>query len=131
MATTSGGPKPGRGFPGVNGLALFFHLRKTVALTEAVLKDSRVHWVPKVAFVTGVGTLLLALVFPELIADLIALDIPGIGWAFDALGLPTEFAIDWVVVSVAAFNLLKLFPAEIVGEHYDRLFRSRRRSRAA
>ena len=131
MATRSGGPKPGQSFPGFSGLSLFFHLRKTVALAEAVLKDSRVHWVPKVAFVTGVGTLLLALIFPELIIDLIGLEIPGIGWAFDALGLPTEFAVDWIFVSVAAFNLLKLFPAEIVGEHYDRLFRSRRGNRAA
>jgi hypothetical protein len=110
---------------------LFFHLRKTVKLAQAVLEDSRVHWVPKVAFVTGVGTLLLALIFPELITDLVALGVPGVGWAFDALGLPTEFAMDWVFVSVAAFNLLKLFPAEIVGEHYDRLFRSRRGNRAA
>src|SRR5262249_39334748 len=121
---------PGLG-RGISRLALFFHLRKTVALAQAVLQDTRVHWLPKVAFVTGIGTLLLALVFPELVTDLIALEIPGIGLAFDALGLPTEFAVDWVFVSVAAFNLLKLFPAEIVGEHYDRLFRSRRSKRAA
>ena len=56
--------------------------------------------------------------------------LPGVDYV-NALGLPTEFAIDWIFVSVAAFNLLKLFPAEIVGEHYDRLFRSRRGKRAA
>src|SRR5262249_52696792 len=87
MATAGGGPGLGRG---ISGLALFFHVRKTVALAQAVLQDTRVHWLPKIAFVTGIGTLLLALVFPELVADLIALEIPGIGLAFDALGLPTE-----------------------------------------
>jgi hypothetical protein len=46
-----------------------------------------------------------------------------VGWAFDAVGIPAEATLDWAVLGVAAFNLLKLFPRDVVGEHYDRLFR--------
>jgi hypothetical protein len=48
---------------------------------------------------------------------------PVVGWAFDAVGIPAEATLDWAVLGVAAFNLLKLFPRDVVGEHYDRLFR--------
>jgi hypothetical protein len=41
----------------------------------------------------------------------------------EILELPLDGAIDWVTFAVATFSLLKLFPKEIVGEHYDRLFR--------
>jgi len=106
-----------------NPLSMIFHIRKTVGLTNAVLRDSRVHWLPKFAFVGALGALLTALLFPEAAADIIAF-VPTLGIA-DVLGIPAEGAIDWVAFSVAAFNLLKLFPAEVVGEHYDRLFRNR------
>ena len=66
--------------------------------------------------------MLLALLFPESAAELLGLGVPGIGWAFDALGIPVDATLDWAVLGVAAFNLLKLFPKEVVGEHYDQLF---------
>ena len=68
---------------------------------------------------------------PELGIDGFLAAIPGFGWIGDALGIPAEASLDWVAAAVAAFNLLKLFPAEIVGEHYDALFRNRNRTRAA
>lgn len=123
--STFGGPRPGRG---LNAIAMFFHMGKTAALANAVLKDARVHWLPKMVFLTGIGALAMAVLFPETAADLIGLGVPGVGWAFDALGIPMEATFDWVIAAVAAFNLLKIFPAEIVGEHYDRLFRSSRRA---
>lgn len=108
---------------GANPLSMIFHWRKTIGLTNAVLRDSRVHWLPKFAFVGAIGALLMALFFPEAAADILAFA-PTLGIG-DALGVPVEAGIDWVAFSVAAFNLLKLFPAEVVGEHYDRLFRGR------
>jgi hypothetical protein len=105
-------------------LSLLLHVPKALGLTTAVLQDARVHWFPKLVFLGSLGTLLLALLFPESIADVLALvGIPGLGALFDLAGLPAEASLDWVALTVAAFNLLKLFPAEIVGEHYDRLFR--------
>jgi hypothetical protein len=115
----------------VNGFSLFFHIRKTFKLASAVLHDPRVHWAPKLAFIVSAGALGLAVLVPELGMDSIMAVIPGFGWLGDALGIPAEATFDWVTAAVAAYNLLKLFPAEIVGEHYDRLFRSRRRPRAA
>ncbi|MFI5273469.1 MAG: hypothetical protein ACHQ4H_10605 [Ktedonobacterales bacterium] len=110
-----------------NPWALLFHFRKTFSLIGAVLHDARVHWLPKTIFLTCLGALLAAVLFPEVAADTLALiGIPGLGALFDALGLPIDASIDWAAFSVAAFNLLKLFPTDIVGEHYDSLFRSRR-----
>ena len=126
MATT-GGPSSGRG---MNGLSLLFHIRKTFMLASAVLHDSRVHWMPKVAFLVSAGALALVVLVPELGIDGIMAAVPGLGWIGDALGIPAEASLDWVAATVAAFNLLKLFPSDIVGEHYDALFR-KRGSRAA
>lgn len=106
----------------VRQASLLFHLGKTAALIAAIMKDVRVHWLPKLFFFGVLGALLLALLFPESAAELFGLGIPGIGWAFDALGIPIDATIDWAVLGVAAFNLLKLFPKEVVGEHYDSLF---------
>ena len=107
---------------GANLLSMVFHFQKTAALTNALLRDARVHWLPKIAFVVSIFALLLALLFPEVATDFIGTI--GIGPIFDLLGVPAEAGIDIVAFGVAAFNLLKLFPADIVGEHYDELFRN-------
>jgi hypothetical protein len=106
----------------VRQASLLFHLGKTAALITAIMRDVRVHWLPKLVFFGVLGALLGALLFPESAAELLGFGIPGIGWAFDALGIPIDATIDWAVLGVAAFNLLKLFPKEVVGEHYDSLF---------
>ncbi|WIG61031.1 MAG: hypothetical protein OJF49_003779 [Ktedonobacterales bacterium] len=106
-----------------NPLAMLFHVPKTFTLVGSVLSDARVHWLSKAFFVTCILALVAALFFPEAAAEMLGLGIPGVGWAFDIMGLPVDATIDWVALSVAAFNLLRLFPSEIVGEHYDRLFR--------
>lgn len=108
-----------------NPFALIFHIGKTSALVGSVLHDGRVSWLPKTVFLTCVTALLAAIILPEFGIDLFALGVPVIGPIFDALGLPVDASFDWVAFTVAAFNLLKLFPAEIVGEHYDHLFRGR------
>jgi hypothetical protein len=107
----------------VKPVSLLFHLGKTAALVSAIARDARVHWLPKLFFFSALGALLLALLFPESAAELMGLGIPGVGWALDAIGIPVDATIDWAVMGVAAFNLLKLFPRDVVGEHYDRLFR--------
>jgi hypothetical protein len=108
--------------PGFFGL--LFHIQKTTALVGSVLQDGRVSWVSKSLFLTCITALLGAIILPELGIDVAAFfGLPGIGAVLDMLGLPVDASFDWVAFSVAAYNLLKLFPAEIVGEHYDRLFR--------
>lgn len=100
---------------------LLFHFFKTGRLVRALLADKRVSVVRKGAYISAVGLLLAALVFPEALADLVTLVTP----LFPAIGIevPADATIDWVAFAVATFSLLKLFPKEIIGEHYDRLFR--------
>lgn len=99
---------------------LVFHVVKTSKLVGAVITDGRVPVIRKLAYLGVVGLMLAVLLFPEVFGDLVALIafLPA-----DILGIPAEGAFDWVAFAVASFSLLKLFPAEIVGEHYDRLFR--------
>lgn len=107
--------------------ALLLHARKTVGLAAAVLRDVRIHWFHKALYLVAVCSLLLAVLFPEALGDLLTfIGIPGLGGVLDLLGLPVDATIDWVAFAVATYNLLRIFPSEIVGEHYDRLFRPRR-----
>ena len=107
----------------VNQISLLLHIRKTFSLVNALLHDGRVPWISKSIFVTALAALLVALLGGDAVSELFANIFPVIG---PTIGLPVDATFDWVAFSVAAFNLLKLFPAEIVGEHYDRLFRSKR-----
>lgn len=109
----------------LNQWALLFHIRKTFALVSAVLGDRRVHWLPKATFLGCLGALLIALLGGDAVSELVSNVLPVVG---PVLGIPIDGSIDWVVFAVAAFNLLKLFPSDVVGEHYDRLFRSGRRA---
>ncbi len=99
---------------------LIFHLFKSSKLVGAVMKDRRVPVLRKVAYIGVVGLLLAALLFPELFGDVLVL---FTFFPADILGIPTEGVFDWAAFAVATFELLKLFPKEVVGEHYDRLFR--------
>lgn len=110
----------------LNQLSMLFHFRKTAALTGAVLRDKRVHWLPKTLFIGILSVLVIALVGGDAVAELVSGVLPLIG---PVVGIPADATFDWLALGVAAYNLLKLFPAEIVGEHYDRLFRAPRRAR--
>lgn len=99
---------------------LVFHLFKTIRLARILLWDRRVSRLRKGAFLGGMGILLALLLVPEMIADGATLLSP----LFLLLGveLPAEGAIDWLAFTLASFSLLKVFPKEILGEHYERLF---------
>ena len=112
----------------MNQLSLLLHIRKTALLINAVLHDARVHWLSKSLFLGTLSALVIALLGGDAVGEMVSNVLPVIG---PVLGLPADAGLDWVVFSVAAFNLLKLFPADIVGEHYDRLFRSSGQGRNA
>jgi hypothetical protein len=100
---------------------LVFHLFKTIRLVGTVLWDGRVSFLRKAAFVAGIGVLLVLLLFPEVLGDgatMLAALFPLLG-----VELPAEGALDWLAFALASFSLLSVFPKEIVGEHYEQLFR--------
>jgi hypothetical protein len=119
-------PQP---FPGtstrsrISQFSLLFHMHKTGLLVLAILRDVRVHPLRKLMFVGLIGSLLALVLFPEMLADTATLLIPFVNALGLPIEIPAEVGFDWVFFAVAAFNLLRVFPAEIVGEHYDRLFR--------
>lgn len=105
-----------------NQLALLVHLRKTFSLISAVLSDGRVHWMRKTLFLGTITILIASLIGVDFVNEFVdSLIVPFFG---TFLGIPLDGTFDWIALAVAAYNLLKLFPADIVGEHYDRLFRS-------
>ena len=38
------------------------------------------------------------------------------------LGVPVDAGMDWIAFALLAVNLLKFFPAEMVGEYYTNIF---------
>ena len=100
---------------------LVFHLFKTIRLVRTVLWDRRVSLLRKGAFLGGMGLLLALLLVPEIAADGATLLSPL--FALIGVELPVEGAIDWLAFPLASFSLLQVFPKEILGEHYEQLFR--------
>ena len=99
---------------------LVFHLGKTLQLVKAVLWDNRISILRKGAFVGGLAILLVLLLFPELLADSATLLTP----LFSLVGIeiPVEGSLDWMAFALGSFSLLSLFPKEVLGEHYERIF---------
>ena len=102
----------------LGAMSSIVHLPRTLKIASNVMKDARVSIMPKIMFIGGIVALLLALLAPETLAD-IAVAIPGVTAGLDLIGIPIEGAVDWLAIGIAALNLMKLFPQEVVNEHYD------------
>jgi hypothetical protein len=98
---------------------IFFHLIKSAKLMGRLFTDRRIGLGRKALFSGSVITLGLILLFPdtEIVMGFI---FPIIG---AVLGVPVDAGIDWLVFSMALLKLLRIFPNEIVSEHYVDLFR--------
>lgn len=102
----------------IGAMQSIVHLPRTLKIAGNVMKDARVNIVPKIMFVGGIVALLVALLTPEAFAELVAF-VPGLGDLLAVIGIPIDGAIDWIALGLAAFNLMKLFPQDVVNEHYD------------
>jgi hypothetical protein len=102
----------------INAYQALAHLPRTLKVAGKTLADSRVKALPKLLFVGSSVCVLAALVTPEALAEIVAV-IPGLGDLL-ALGfLPVDGVIDWMALGVLALNMMKLFPQEIVNEHFE------------
>ncbi len=99
---------------------IFFHFFKTGKLVGALFTDRRVPLTRKIFFVAVIAALLAVLFFPDAIGDLgLGAVLPVIG---NVLGVPIDAGFDWTAFALLAVNLLKVFPAYIVAEHYNDIF---------
>lgn len=116
-------PAPASSYAGYrpNFVQMIFHVGRTSRLAGALLRDPHISIFRKIFFLGAIAGLILALALPESVGELASTILPFIG---PAIGLSGDIAIDWVAATVIGFNLLRIFPPEIVGEHYDRLFRT-------
>lgn len=102
----------------INAFQALAHLPRTLKVAGAVLTDSRVQFLPKALFIGSMAFVLAAVLTPEALAEFIAV-VPGLGDLL-ALGfLPVDGAIDWMTLGLLALNLMKMFPQDIVNEHFD------------
>ncbi len=100
---------------------IFLHLGKTLKLIGALVTDRRVPLWRKALFVASIGGLLLILFFPDAINEVVLSTVlPVVG---TVLGVPLDAGFDWVAFALVVGSLLRFFPAELVSEHYRRIFR--------
>ena len=74
----------------------------------------------KVLFFVIILALLAVLFFPDTIDEIgLSVVLPFVG---TILGIPLDAGLDWGTFALLSVSLLRIFPAEIVSEHYQRLF---------
>ena len=99
---------------------LFFHIFKTGRLIKALLFDRRVSLWRKAFFFIAIGALLFLLLFPDLLNETIMSTVLPL--AGSVLGVPLDAGFDWLAFAIAVVTLFRFFPAELVAEHYRRIF---------
>lgn len=99
---------------------IFFHAIKTSRLVGALSKDRRIPVIRKVCFFGIILALILILLFPDAIDEtILSVALPFVG---TILGIPLDAGFDWIALALVSVSLLRIFPAEVVSEHYQRLF---------
>lgn len=100
---------------------VFLHFVKTFRLIGSLLGDGRVPAIRKVFFVGVLLAFLALLVFPDLLSEtVLSVVLPVVG---TVLGVPLDAGFDWLAFAFAVIGLLRVFPPEIVAEHYTSLFK--------
>jgi hypothetical protein len=101
--------------------AFFLHAGKTFKLIGALVKDRRVPFTRKILFFGSLLFLLALLFIPDAFGELfLSAILPFVG---TVLGVPLDAGFDWVAFTIALVSLLRVFPPELVSEHYRRIFK--------
>jgi hypothetical protein len=100
--------------------SMFFHAIKTLNLMRLLLIDGRIPVVRKAFFLLPIMALVLLLIFPDALNEaFLSTVLPIVG---TLLGVPIDAGFDWIAFGFVALNLLRIFPDEIVAEHYQNIF---------
>lgn len=100
---------------------IFLHGAKTLKLISALITDPRIPLWRKAFFFGSIAALLVVLLFPDAINEvLLSTALPLVG---TVVGVPLDAGFDWVAFALVVVSLLRFFPAPLVAEHYDRIFK--------
>lgn len=107
-----------RNYPGT--FDIFLHGIKTFKLIGALLTDRRVSFFRKALFLGVIALLLALLFFPDIFNEFfLSTVLPVIG---TVLGIPIDAGIDWVAFAFVVVSLLRIFPVEVMAEHYRQIY---------
>jgi hypothetical protein len=99
---------------------MVLHPIKMVRFVNSLWRDPRISWIRKLLYLAPLLVLLVAVLLPEgIVATVLAGLVPILG---PLVNVPADAAIDWVVLGLAAYALLGIFPKQIVRELHAQLF---------
>lgn len=99
---------------------MVLHPIKMVRFVNSLWRDPRISWIRKLLYLAPLLVLLVAVLLPEgIVATVLAGLVPILG---PLVNVPADAAIDWVVLGLAAYALLGIFPKQIVRDLHARLF---------
>src|SRR5579884_872128 len=104
-----------------NPFQLLIHVGKTARLAGALMGDRRISIFRKLFFIATILVMIVVLLAGDTASELVSNVMRLVGPVLD---IPADATLDWVLLATASYNLLKVFPPQIVSEHYDRLFRT-------
>lgn len=99
---------------------IFLHFPKTLRLIGSLIADRRISLIQKGVFFGSILLLLVVLFFPDLLSEgILSTVLPVLG---TLLGVPIDASIDWLAFAMLLVNFMRVFPADIVSEHYQQIF---------
>jgi hypothetical protein len=102
-------------------LDMLFHAGKSLKLVGSLMTDPRIAFWRKGLFFGAIALLLALLFFPDVFGEFVMSSIlPLVG---TVLGVPLDAGFDWLSFALVVVSLLRLFPPELVSEHYRGVFK--------
>ena len=99
---------------------IFLHFPKTLRLIGSLTADKRIPLMQKIVFFGSILLLLVVLFFPDLLGEgILSTVLPFVG---TLLGVPIDASVDWMAFAMLLVNFMRVFPADIVSEHYQQIF---------
>jgi hypothetical protein len=102
-------------------LDMLFHAGKSLKLVGSLITDPRIAFWRKGLFFGALALLLALLLFPDVFGEFVLSTVlPLVG---TVLGVPLDAGFDWLTFALVIVSLLRLFPPELVSEHYRSIFK--------
>ncbi len=101
-------------------LQMLLHVGKSFNLVGALISDPRIALWRKALFFGSIVALLIVLFFPDILGEFVLSTVlPMVG---TVLGVPLDAGFDWLAFILVVSSLLRLFPADLIAEHYRSIF---------